>query len=328
MNALKSFALFVSSLGFILSLAGWNSCLPGNAATAKPMITGLIDATEIDVASKVPGRIREIHVLEGSSVHEGDIIATIESDEIQAKINQVNAAIAAAEAKLQLARRGARDEEKNAVGKELDAAREQVEITKKMYDRLLPLIDQQAIPQAKFDEVEFKYHVARDQLAMAEAKYAIVNKGARDEEINALTALVQQGQGTLQEINAYNRETTQLAPISGEVSKIILRRGELAATGYPIVTLVDLHDIWATFAVREDMLKNLHPGQELSLFIPALGQNITMKIFNISAMGDFATWKATSEKNSFDLKSFEVKARPISAVAGLRPGMTVRWYPN
>jgi len=289
------------------------------------VLTGLVDATEIDVASKIPGRIKEMLVKEGDSVTKEQALATITSDEIDAKLSQVHAAIDAANSQLAMARKGARRQEKRAVKKQVDAARHQVEITEKMYNRLKPLAEQKAIPQSKFDEVEFKYNVSKDQLAMAEAKLSMVMEGARKEQIEALESLVKKAEGVQAEVESYQKETTQTAPIAGEVAKVILHPGELAATGYPIVTLVDLSDQWGVFAVREDRLKKVRVGTKLDVEIPALGVKTTMEVFNIAAMADFATWKATTDKNSFDLKSFEVKARPVKKIDGLRPGMTVRW---
>jgi HlyD family secretion protein len=291
---------------------------------APVVVTGLVDAVEIDVASKVPGRISGLLVREGDTVKKGQELVTLSTDEIDAKMYQVDAAIDAAKAQLKLARKGAKKQEKEAVRKQVDAARHQVEITKKMYDRLKPLADAKAVAGSKFDEVEFKYKVAQDQLAMAEARLSIVMDGARKEQIEALDALVKKAEGVQAEVESYKRESSQVAPISGVVSKVVLHKGELAATGYPILTIVDLSDQWAVFTVREDMLKSISVGRMLKAKLPALNKTISLKVFNISAMGDFATWKATSEKNSFDLKSFEVKARPVEPVQNLRPGMSVQ----
>lgn len=292
----------------------------------RKVVTGLVDATEIDVASKVPGRVTEVHVREGDRVEAGEKLATIESEEIAAKLRQVRAAIDASEAKLRMAKSGARREEVDAARQQLEAARHQVELAKKMYERVEKLRDSGAIAEAKFDEAKFQYDVARDQLAVAEAKYAVVRKGARPEEIEALSALVEQGKGTLAEVTAYEKETTQTAPLAAEVAKIVVHRGELAATGYPIVTLVDTSDMWVTFTLREDALRDVRKGSFVSVYIPALDRDSELEVFHIAPMGDFATWRATSERDSFDLKSFEVKARPKEPVEGLRPGMTVRWY--
>ena len=290
-----------------------------------PVLTGLVDATEIDVASKIPGRIKELAVKEGDQVKEGDKLLVIESEEILAKMDQASAAIGAAQAKLKMARHGARVEEKKQAKKALEAAQQQAEITRKMHDRLIALREKDAVSQAKFDEVEFQFNVAQAQLGLAQARVEMVENGARSEEIEALEQLVKQGEGVLSEVKSYSKEMVQNAPITGEVSKIILHKGELAATGYPIITLVDMSDIWAAFSVREDLLKSLAIGQDIKVQIPALGKTATMKVFHIAPLGDFATWRATSDKNSFDLKTFEVKVRPTEPIEGLRPGMSVRW---
>jgi HlyD family secretion protein len=302
--------------------------LTGCGGPARRPITGLIDATEVDVASKIPGRVKELKVKEGDHVSEGQELAVIDSQEVRAKIDQVSAALDGARARLELARHGARPEEREATRQGLEAARHQLDLSRKMYERMQALLATGSVPQATFDDAEFKYNLAKDQLAIAESKYDLVVRGARLEELQALEALVKQGEGTLTEVRSYGSEMSQTAPLSGEVAKVVLHRGELAATGYPIVTLVDRSDAWATFPVREDLLRSVHQGSRIRVEVPALGRTVDMTITSISAMGDFATWKATTEKASFDLKSFEVKARPVEPVAELRPGMSVRWTPE
>jgi len=322
---MNKYIRFTALFAAVLSAAFICSC-GKNKETEKKVITGLIDAVEIDVASKVPGRISELFINEGDSVTAGQKLLTIESEEIAAKLEQVNAGLNAAKAKLKMAKNGARIEDTEAAKKQYEAAKEQLDLAKKMYDRMKQLFEKGTIPQAQYDDWLFKYNVAQDQVDIAKTRYDLALKGARLEEIEALDFLVKQTEGLLSEVNSYKKETAQNSPIDGEVSKIILHKGELAATGYPIVTLVDMSDVWAIFTVREDMLENIKIGTELKAEIPALGKTITLKVFNIAAMGDFATWKATSEKNSFDLKSFEVKARPIEKGEGLRPGMTARYF--
>ncbi|MBQ8036209.1 MAG: HlyD family efflux transporter periplasmic adaptor subunit [Proteobacteria bacterium] len=288
-------------------------------------ITGLINATEIDVASKVPGRISKINVVEGQQVKAGDELCELNLAELDAKLLQANSAIDAAKAQLALARKGARPQEKKAAANQVETARAQVEVTKKMLDRMQKLLDEKALPLAKFEEVEFKYQASVNQLAMAEAKLDAINKGARDEELSALEALVNRGESAAAEIEIYKSERVQVAPVDGEVSKIVVHEGELTNTGYPIITIVKTDDMWASFAVREDRLKDIRIGSKVEIEIPALDKKIPMVVSNISAMADFATWRATSDRDRFDLKSFEVKLRPESPIDGLRPGMTARW---
>lgn len=293
-------------------------------AEARPL-TGLVGATEIDIASKVPGRIVKVHVHEGDVVEEGQELVELNLDELDAKLLQATSSIDAARAQLKLAEKGARPQEKRAAANQVDAAQAQVDVAKKMLDRSKALLEEKAIPQAKYDESEFKYNVSLSQLEMAQAKYDAVDKGARKEELEALGALVQKGESVAAEIEIYKKETIQKAPIKGEISKIALHVGELTSAGYPIITIVDMDDMWASFAVREDRLKNIRKGDVVEIYVPALDQKVKMSVASIATMGDFATWRATSDRDRFDLKSFEVKLRPVEKVDGLRPGMTARW---
>ncbi len=292
---------------------------------APKVVTGLVDATEIDVASKIPARITEVKIREGDRVTKGQPLVALESEEIAAKITQVASAIEAAKAKLTMARNGARVEERQQAQKATDAAQHQLDLATKMYDRLSKLVKEGSVPQATYDDVEFKFQAAQDQLSIAQARLHMVKEGARTEEVEALEALVRQAEAGLAEVESYGREREQASPVDGEIARIVLHEGELAATGYPILTIVLVDTPWASFAIREDLLKDLKVGTHMTGEVPALGHSVDFEVFSIAAMGDFATWKATNAKDSFDLKTFEVKARPAAKVEGLRPGMTVRW---
>jgi HlyD family secretion protein len=280
---------------------------------------------EIDVTSKVPARVYEVYVEEGQTVKRGQKLVALKSEEVTAKVLQARAASEAAQAKLRLARHGVRPEERQAVERELDASKHQLELAQKTYDRMSELASSGTIAQARFDEAKFRFDVAREQLAIVEAKRTITSQGARREELDALTALVEQSRGLMTEVQAYEAETLQVAAMDGEVSEVILQPGELAGTGAPILSLVAVQNPWVTFALREDLLRRAEKGTEFQAKVPALGKSACFRVYHVAPMGDFATWKATTQKNDFDLKSFQIKARPCQALPDLRPGMTVRW---
>jgi HlyD family secretion protein len=107
------------------------------------------------------------------------------------------------------------------------------------------------------------------------------------------------------------------------VSEIYPKRGELVGTGAPIMTIVDMNDIWFSFNVREDLLGSMKVGSTFKVKIPALNnQEVEVKISYVKALASYATWKATKTSGQFDVKTFEVRARPTQKVADLRPGMT------
>ena len=114
------------------------------------------------------------------------------------------------------------------------------------------------------------------------------------------------------------------APQAAEVDKVILHPGELAAAGFPILTLVDLTDIWVVFNIREDDFAGIKLGAPLNGSVPALGnRQVRFVIDTISPRGDYATWRATRQSSGYDVRTFEVRARPQAPIEGLRPGMSV-----
>ncbi|MFA7330596.1 MAG: efflux RND transporter periplasmic adaptor subunit [Candidatus Delongbacteria bacterium] len=299
-------------------------CLGGCGREA-PHQVGLVEMAEIDVASKIPGRVDCVLVQEGQWVERGRLLAVIRSDEIEARVEQARGLLEAAEARLRMARSGARPEEIRAMASQLESARAQFELAEKTWSRVQAVYADSVISTQERDEVEFKYRAAREQLETGRAKLDLVRKGARDEEIEAARALAHQAANALAEAQAYQRETRLTAPRAGRVHSLVLDAGELAATGVPVVTLVDTTDVWVVLQLREDQLQGAAGGRRVTGSLPALGgRRAEFEVTRVAVLADFATWRSTSRKGDLDLRSFEVQLRPRTALAGLRAGMSVR----
>jgi len=118
-------------------------------------------------------------------------------------------------------------------------------------------------------------------------------------------------------------DAKQYAPIDGEVSTVIAEPGELIGAGYPVVTLLDMQDMWVSFNIKEDLLPKIKVGSVMKAYVPGLGGYMNLKVDHIAVQAEYATWSATRTKGDFDIRTFEVKARPEAHVEGLRPGMSV-----
>ena len=125
------------------------------------------------------------------------------------------------------------------------------------------------------------------------------------------------------EVEAYAKDTQIHSWFSGEVAQVLLSSGELAPQGFPVVTVIDTQDAWAVFNVREDMLKHFEKGTQFEAYLPALDKSLTFKVTHIAVMGDFATWRSTDAAQGFDLRTFEVEARPVDTDETLRMGMSL-----
>lgn len=287
------------------------------------IIQGEADASEIRISGKVPGRIQQFLAEEGTQVKVGDTLVIIDSPELAAKLEQANATENAAQAQNKKAIKGARKEQILGAYEMWQKALVGVDIAKKSFDRVQHLYDKGVIPAQKHDEAEAQYKAAVATANGAKSQYDMALNGAESEDKEAALALVARAKGAVNEIKSYLKEITLTSPIDGEVTEIYPKRGELVGTGAPIMCIVDMNDIWFTFNVREDLLGELKMGKTFKVKVPALNnQVIDVKVNYIKAMASYATWKATKTSGQFDVKTFEVRARPVNKVVDLRPGMT------
>ena len=262
------------------------------------VIQGQMEVEEYRVSGKVPGRILELRVKEGDIVKAGDTLAIIEAPEVEAKMVQAAAQL-------------------------LEQAKAGLEIAEKSYNRMKVLFEEEVVSAQKFDEAEALYKSAQAQMKAAQSHYEMAVNGARQEERRAAAATAGQARGAVQEVEGYVRETVQIAQMDGEVTDVYPKVGELVGTGTPIMSIAVMDDQWATFNIREDLLKDIKVGEEITVRIPAIDKEAKMKVTSMKDKGSFAVWKATKASGQYDQKTFEVKARPIEKIDDVRPGMSV-----
>lgn len=287
------------------------------------IIQGQIDVEEYRVSSKVPSRVLHIYVKEGDFVNVGDTLAILEAPELTAKATQAQGAIDAATALSNMANNGARKEQIQGAYELWQQAKAAKEIAEKSYNRVQRLFDEGVMTAQKRDEAFAMYKASEAQEKAAKSQYDMAVNGARAEEKAAAQGQVKAFSGQMDEVKVYEKETIQIAPIAGEVSTIYPKVGELLGSGSPIMTISIMDDLWGAFNMREDQLKGLKKGDTFTAYLPAFDKEIEMKVSSIKDQGSYATWKATKSNGQFDMKTFEVKARPIKKFDGLRPGMSV-----
>lgn len=286
-------------------------------------IQGQVEVSEYRVSSKVPGRILEIRVKEGDYVNVGDTLAILDAPEVRAKMTQAQSAENAAAAMDEMANNGARQEQVRGAFAVLQQAKAGLEIAQKSYNRVQRLYDEGVMTAQKRDEAFANYKALEAQVKAAQSQYDMARNGARSEEKKAAAAQVNRAKGAVAEVNSYIHETMQIAQMAGEVSDVYPKVGELIGTGSPIMSVSLMNDIRGTFNVREDQLDGMKVGSIVTAFVPAFKKEIRMKVYYIKDQGSYAVWKATKSNGQYDLKTFEVKARPMDKLEGLRPGMSL-----
>ena len=254
------------------------------------LLQGTTECTTYKASSKIAGRIVDMKVEEGQRVERGELLYTLSTPELDAKLQQAEAVRSAASAIDQKVLSGARVQ--------------QIEAALNMW--------QQA-----------QYNAMTATASAAKAQYDLAVDGASKEEKAAAAAQVRQAAGVVSEVESYLSDAMVYSPVTGEISTIIAEQGELVGSGYPVVAILDMSDMWVTFNIKETLMPKIRMGKRLRGYVPALDRDVDFHITYIAPQADFATWAATRTQGGFDIRTFAVKAKPLGAEEGMRPGMSV-----
>lgn len=287
------------------------------------IIQGEVEVSEFRVSCKLPGRISKILVEEGQFVHVGDTLAILEIPEATAQQKVAEATEGAVSALSSLADSGTRKEIIESAEKLLDAALAANEIAEKTFNRINNLFNEGVISEQRKDEALAAYKATQAQVEGARSQLQMAKNGARSQEKEAAHKQAEAAKSAVDVVSSLLKETVQVAAVDGEVSAIYPKEGELVGLGSPIMNISIMKDLWATFNIREDQLNGMKVGDTFKAFLPAFNQEIELKVSHMKDAGSYAVWKATKTNGQYDVKTFEVKAKPTKAFEGLRPGMSL-----
>lgn len=305
-------------LGFIGIVIIVGLCLPDYVEP----IEGQVELTDYRISSKVPSRVYELRVKEGDVVHRGDTLVILRAPELNAKLMQAESARSAAQAIEQKAENGTRYEQVQMAYETWQKAKAGLSIAQKTFRRIDRLCNEGVVPAQKRDEALAQYQSMQQSEKAAQAQYQMALNGARSEDKALTKATVAQAQGAISEVNSYINETVFTSPVDGEITEIFPEISELVGTGAPIMNVADKNDVWFTFNIREDRLPGIAVGKHMHVYVAAINKVIPVRISLMKNVGDFAVWKATKSTGQYDLKTFEVQARPLQHVEGLHSDMS------
>ena len=293
-------ALIGAGLLAFIGIGLWKAATP-----APTPLQGQVDARTIEVAPKIPGRIEKVLVKEGDTVEAGAVMVKISIPEISAKLGQVTAQEQAAQAKARLVEEGARKEKIREAKSMYESTQGALKLAEKTFSRVNALYKEGLVSAQKFDEAKAALDNARGLARAAQT-------------------LARQAASGVAEVQSLASESLVRAPRQGEVTRVVLHEGEVTPAGFPLVTLLDHSDKWVVFNIREDELAEIKVGTELKAKVPALGvDNVAFTVYWINPRADYATWRSTRQSTGYDVRTFEVRARPLEPMHDLRPGMSV-----
>ena len=291
----------------------------------KPVVLqGQVEATEIRISGKLPGRIDTFYVSEGQRVKIGDTLVLINSPEAWAKLQQATAMENVAKYQNEKVDAGTRLQIVRTAEELWNKSKSDLQLAEVTYRRIQALYNDSVVSLQRMDEGKAMYKAALAAEHASYQQYLLAKDGAQKEDKESARSLVNAAQGTVNEVQSLLLDARLAAPADGEIATVYVKRGELVGAGTPIMNLVVLDDIHVVLNVREDYLSRFQMGEVFVGKVPALdGDEIVFRIYYISPLGSFATWKSNLQGGNYDMRTFEIKAKPVEDIDGLRPGMTV-----
>jgi HlyD family secretion protein len=300
-----------------------------------PRVSGQVEATEIQVAPEVGGRLLDIRVAEGDRIHKGDLIATIDTSDQELALQRARAERGQADAQLRLLQAGARPEDirqaqAQAAAARGDASASQADLAAAEADlqRFEKLLQSNSGSQKQRDDAATRRDVARERLASAQARenaageaVARLRAGARREEIDAARARVAAVDAEIASIEKNKTDATVLSPIDGVVSERLLDPGEMAAPRAPMIVLTDLDHAWAEVFVDEPQVPRLKLGQAATVITDA-GSRLPGKVSFISSKAEFTPRNVQTAEDRSKLV-YRVKIAVDNREGVLKQGMPV-----
>ncbi|WP_085164027.1 HlyD family secretion protein [Gilliamella bombi] len=287
------------------------------------ILQGEVESNRVDVAARVQGRVNQFNYDVGDDVKQGEVLLTLSNPALLAQL-----ATAEAQLKVAMASRdntySTRPETIDVQKAQLDKAKSDLDLAQTSYERINRLAKNGTVSKQSYDESFNQYQAAMKAYEAAKANLSLAENGSSVEQKKLADVQVEQSEAALAQVKADVNELTLVSPINGQITTRVAETGQLYSPGTPLYSIIDLNDIWFTFNIREDLLGNLKVGDTFQVRVPALNnQIIDVKVTVLNALGQYANWQATKATGDFDLKTFEMRAKPINKVSGLRPGMSV-----
>ena len=287
------------------------------------LVQGEVDATRLDIAARVDGRVGEIPVVRGQDVAAGAVLVKIDNPETIAKRAQAIAAKTVAEAQLANVRAGTRAEVIAARKAAVERAEASVVLAQKTFERTRQLAEHDNAPKARLDQTTDALHESQRALDQAKSAHEQAVNGYTREEHQIAEANVVKAAADIEAVQSIVDQMTVYAPVASQVYQRNVEPGEYVSPGVPLVTLINLNDLWIHFDLREDLVKTLKVGDRFAVRIPALAERrLTVEVKLIATKGEYASWRATRSTGDFDLRTFSIRAYPVDKVPELRPGMS------
>lgn len=284
-------------------------------------LAGHMEATEINLGFKVPGKIAAIHFEEGQEVRAGEVVAKLEAEDLHREVESAQARVAAAQANLTKLRAGYRPQEVAQAQAALAQAQADFEDKARDYRRMQNLYERKVVPAATRDRAEAAYLMAQEALRRARENYNLLKSGYRQEDVAQAQAEFRQAQAQLELARTRLGYATITAPVTGVVLARPMEPGQVAAVGATVLTLGDLDHIYFEGYIPETDLARVRYGQKAEVTTDTFpGKKYQGRVSYIAAKAEFTPKSVETFKERVTLV-YRTKIHTENPNHELKPGM-------
>jgi HlyD family secretion protein len=316
-----------------LALASGAACRNGDDGV--PRASGYVEATEVRVAAEVGGRVVEMRAEEGTRVAAGDLLARLDTSDLELALRRAEAERDGAAAQLSLVRAGARAEDirqaaaqAGSARADVSAAEAELKAANEDLQRFEALLTANAGSRKQRDDAATRVAVAssrvtaaRERVRAADEAVARLRAGSRRQEIAAADARLAAAEAQIATIRENIADATVKAPVAGTITSKIVDLGETVAPRTPVAVISDLDHAWANVYVDEPLVPTLRLGQPAALVTDA-GQRLAGTITYISPRAEFTPRNVQTAEERSKLV-YRIKVSVDNKEGILKPGMPV-----
>ncbi|HET6402890.1 MAG TPA: HlyD family efflux transporter periplasmic adaptor subunit [Candidatus Kapabacteria bacterium] len=283
--------------------------------------SGTIEATDVNVAAKVPAQIVTLYIDDGTPVDSGSLIAVQDHSSLDIQLREAQAAVDQARAQLSLTQQGARIEDIQTAEQAVSQAETNRKLAADELERTQNLVKGGAATKQQLDQEEAKFRVAQSELDQAEASVSKSRHLARPEEISAATAHVDQLVAARDAIQKEIDDSYITSPLKGTVTHKVAEQGELVAQGATVATVTDLSSVYLMIYVTEEELPRIKLGQKVDVIVDGLpNKTFEGRVTYISPEAEF-TPKNIQTKDDRVKLVFGVKVEIPNPAGDLKKGL-------
>jgi HlyD family secretion protein len=284
-------------------------------------VSGNIEITDADVSFKIAGRVTERLVSEGDLVKAGQVVARLDSTDLQQEVSLRKAEIRAAEAALAELLAGSRAEEIEQARAAVRRNEAELERLRLELERVKKLHEQEVLPARDLDTARAAYDVGVERVKESREALQLAEKGPRSEQIDQARANLQRAGEALALAETRAGYAEIVSPLKGVVLSENVEAGEYVSAGTPIVTVGDLANVWLRAFIGESDLGRVKIGQQVSITVDSYpGKTYTGRVTFIASQSEFTPRNVQTQKERVKLV-YRIKIDIANPNMELKPGM-------